>query len=182
MKTRQGLRNTRIPRIKKMTTKEKERAKQDKYLLKLEKHSDVLRSNKLYSIQRIDLLIISVCSAGIYASTEIMKYIASSKILNYTQINNLNIPFKVAGFMFLFSIISNFISQWGAYKDHSISLESNKLFIHSLENEEDETEKIEKMDCKAKQFGYLVNYGNILSIMLMFLGLIYMMFNIGLIF
>ena len=57
-----------------------------------------------YSIQRIDLLIVSICSAGIYISLETLKFLS---------VNNQEVSYflKVAGLLFVFGVISNFVSQ-----------------------------------------------------------------------
>jgi len=148
---------------------------EEKYISKLEKHEDILRSNAMYSIQRIDLLIISVCSAGIYLSLEIMKYITESKSLNIGQINFLNFRFKITGALFLLSIIVNFISQWTAYKGNFYSLDSTKKKIESAEYKTDNSQKIKQIDSYANTYNEITNYTNLLSTILMLLGLLLMM-------
>ena len=70
------------------------------------------KSNLIYSVQRIDLLLISISGAGIYAGWELFKYI---KLSNHAVNFNLLVASEL---LFLFAIITNFLGQWAAYKTH----------------------------------------------------------------
>ncbi len=58
-----------------------------------------------YSIERIDVLIVSISSAGIYVCLETLKYINEKKMDSSSMI-------KIGGALFLVAIILNFISQY----------------------------------------------------------------------
>jgi hypothetical protein len=154
---------------------EKQKEREEKYLAKLQKHEDILRSNTTYSIQRIDLLIISVSSAGIYVSLEIMKYITESKLLTLIQIKDFNFGFKITGALFLLSIIINFISQWSAYRANFYSLDSTKKKIEAKEYKVDNNEKTKELDALANTYNRTTAWTNQLSTILMIIGLALLM-------
>jgi hypothetical protein len=155
---------------------------EEKYIQKLEKHADGLRANKFYSMQRIDLLIISVSGAGIYVSLEIMKYIAASKILTLHQVSHLNNYFKMTGLLFTLSIIINFISQWSAYYESAHALKSTTDDIYAREHQVDMQKEIDKSDHQLSLYKRLTKFTNNLSTGLMFSGLLCIMIFIWIIF
>ncbi len=83
--------------------------KEEKHLTQLRTHSAETDKLKGYAIQRIDLLIISVSGASIYLSLEIMKYMHEANLAWS------NWPFKLAGLLFVLSIVTNFLGQWAAH-------------------------------------------------------------------
>ncbi|MDP3944970.1 MAG: hypothetical protein Q8Q51_03660 [Lutibacter sp.] len=64
-----------------------------------------------YSIQRMDLLIVSISGAGIYVCLETLKYINDNNLLSSNLI-------KWSGGILLFSIVVNFISQFLGHKSN----------------------------------------------------------------
>src|SRR3954468_6984569 len=94
------------------------------YIREMESYVEIARKSKDYSIQRFDILAISVSGAGIYTAFELMKYIASSKLLTKGEITTLCLPFKVTALFFTLSIIFNFFSQWTAYRSLFLTIES----------------------------------------------------------
>ena len=156
--------------------------KEEDYIAKLEKHADNLRSANFYSIQRIDLLIISICSAGIYASLEIMKYIMSSKFLKSAQITEFNLYFKITSLLFILSIITNFISPWTAHKGTFYSIESTKKEIYSTEHKTDLSSEIAYFDTYALKYNNVTMYTNFCSTLSMLIGLITLIISVWIIF
>ncbi|MBL7932105.1 MAG: hypothetical protein JNL60_09385 [Bacteroidia bacterium] len=150
----------------------------DEYLKKLEKHAEHLRLVRYYSIQRIDLLIISLSGVGIYTCFEILKYIDSHEIFKkYPEVDD---PFNFCGILFTVAIISNFLSQWTAYKGSGHALESTKTDIYTTENENEldeqkkseQSEKSEKQDKLSKIYNKVTEITNLISNGLMLLGLL----------
>jgi hypothetical protein len=131
----------------------------------------------LYSVQRIDILIISISGAGIYTCFEIMKYVASDAIMK-PYLSRINTPFKVVGVLFVLSIISNFISQWCAYKGSSYALESTKSDIYDWENKSDGEEQENKNNTTstsektANIYNKITLKTNFISALLMIFGLL----------
>lgn len=98
------------------------------FLSKLVKHSESTNTIINYSIQRIDLLIISVSGAGIYACWEIIKLLNQK----YTSIDYTAL--KITAALFITAIVTNFISQWFGYYANGYEKKSTDKTIHSLEN------------------------------------------------
>lgn len=142
----------------------------EEYLKKLEKHAEHLRLVRYYSIQRIDLLIISLSGAGIYTCFEILKYINGDELLKGYPI--VRTPFEICGILFTLAIISNFLSQWTAFKGSGHALESTKLDIHAVENESNESEKSEKQEKLSETYNKITEIANLISNALMLIGLL----------
>ena len=133
-----------------------------------------------YSIQRIDLLIISICGAGIYVCLETIKYVASTK----TECKCLYL-IKFSAFFFLMGIILNLISQQFGYKanEQSYLMYDCEVEIDEIKVENDQEgliEKLEKLekdknnyDKESEKFSNLTTTLNYTSMLFMFLGLIF---------
>lgn len=123
----------------------------------------IVWQNMFYSIQRIDLLIISVSGAGIYLCLESLKFMYSNKLpVNYSL--------KVAAGLFVLSIVANFISQFLSY--HS----NMNDYLYCVENQkevqDDESQrKAIIYDDKSERFDKQNTYFNYISAGLMFIGL-----------
>ena len=124
-----------------------------------------------YSLQRIDLLIVSICGAGIYVSLETIKYFSDKELEPHFLI-------KISGGLFLFGIIVNFLSQIFGYKAN----EQDYLMCLSEVEAEEKGKKSKKLqveidnfDRKSEKFSKLTNYHNYISMGFMFLGLILIM-------
>jgi len=152
-----------------------------KYIQDLEKYADHLRKAKEYSIQRIDLLIISISGAGVYTCTEILKYIDGNKVLSMYEgiISN---PFKVTGALFILTIILNFISQWSAYTGSNLILNATKKDIHDLKADtkeyKDDIEKLEKWGNKLNGVTKIMNNGSIILLLISLIMLICSFFHL----
>jgi hypothetical protein len=139
-----------------MTPEEEKAAANKQYIQELEKYADHLRKAKEYSVQRIDLLIISISGAGVYTCTEILKYIDGSKLLSsYEKI--IGNPFEIAGTLFILTIVLNFISQWSAYKGSNLALEATKKDIYYRKEETEEEEENIKIIAKLEKIGKRLN-------------------------
>jgi hypothetical protein len=141
------------------------------YLKKLEKYAEGLRLVRYYSIQRIDLLIISLSGAGIYTCFEIMKYFDKAPVLNHY----INIPFKISGGLFALAIILNFLSQWTAYTGSSYALNSTLLDIKSVENAKKISDESKALEKRGEKLNDITRRTNLLSNILMILGLLILM-------
>jgi len=119
----------------------------------------------VYSTQRMDLLIITISSAGIYVALETLKY-AHEK--NIGQIWLL----KTAGLCFVISIIANFISQ-------STGQKANMHHIHYIDEQlaardnptQNQINNIAAYNCDANFWHHFTSGFNIGSMILMFMGL-----------
>lgn len=139
----------------------------------LESYVEITRKSKDYSIQRFDILAITICGAGIYTDFELMKFIASSTILNREQISSFNLPFKVSALFFTLSIISNFISQWTAYRCLYWTIEYTKLTVLIMRGLVSESySKAELMKKRADFYNRWSNPLNIATISFLGIGVL----------
>ncbi len=119
--------------------------------------------NMFYSIQRIDLLVISVSGAGIYLCLESLKFMYSNKL-------PINCSLKVSAGFFVFAIVTNFISQFLSYQSNM----NDYLYCSESQKEvqdEDSKRKAILFDDKSETFNKWNNYFNYASAILMFVGL-----------
>jgi len=149
-----------------MTEDEKKDEREKSYLRDLRQNRDYSLKSADYSMNRIDLLIISISGAGIYACLEILKYLRENNICGATH-------FKIVGLLFGFAIFINFISQWAAYYANKNNLSATKKVIYDRENDTDSKSEIAKFDCYVKILGSITKITNILSTLSMLIALIY---------
>ncbi len=127
-------------------------------------------SNQLwhYSIQRIDLLIISISGAGIYVILETFKFFYDKKTCCCDYIF-----LKISGLLFISSIIVNIFSQLTGKKANEYDVLWCNENISKADNpNSDSLIKIAVLDTKAQHFTKLTDYLNKLSITTMSVGLI----------
>lgn len=119
-----------------------------------------------YSIQRIDLLIVSISGAGIYVCLETLKYL-SDKNLHLSDI------IKVSGGLLLMAVIINFISQFlghmANYKDY---LYCEEIIEAGEKINKKEQSAIDKLDYEADCYSKWTVRTNYISSLCMFIGLI----------
>lgn len=111
-----------------------------------------------YSIQRIDLLIVSISGAGVYVCLESLKYTLDHHVNNA-------ILLKICGLIFITALVLNFISQYTGEKanHYEMKFADGKL-------DDDETEAATNAghaECLSNTTGIL----NIASMITMFCGL-----------
>jgi len=92
-------------------------------------HLNNTRERANYSIRRMDLLLISICGAGIYIIFETLK-----EIKNKTLIVDNSQLLKYAGLIFLIAIISNFISQLTGYYANRYEEEFTNFELKRIED------------------------------------------------
>ncbi len=125
------------------------------------------RDRTNYSTRRMDLLIISICGAGLYIIFETLREFKTGDI-SIDQPNLL----LFSGLSFLIAIASNFISQMTGY---SANNNEEKYILEELEKMEGE--KIDdcqhkNIDNKIQDLNTWTKRLNYVSISLMFLGLV----------
>ena len=122
-----------------------------------------------YSIQRIDLLIVSICGAGIYVCLETIKYLSDKS-------QDINLLVRISGGLFLFGIIINFLSQIFGYKANQQDFLMCQTEIESGDKiSKSEQGEIDSYDKKAEMFSKLTDKFNYMSMGFMFVGLILIM-------
>ncbi|MBS3993069.1 MAG: hypothetical protein KGZ87_05075 [Bacteroidetes bacterium] len=122
-----------------------------------------------YSIQRIDLLIISISGAGIYVCLETLKFLTETE-------NDVNLIIKISAVFFLFAIIVNFLSQIFGYKSNEKDYLMCQTEIESdFKPNEFQQTQIDNYDKISECYSKLTNWFNYSSMLLMFIGLITLM-------
>lgn len=144
-------------------------AVKDKKKIKYNAWNDHLintRERTNYSIRRMDLLIISICGAGIYIIFETLREFKTGDIV----LENSNI-LLFSGISFLISITANFISQRTGY--YANAYEEDYILIKLSKIEGDKINKSEqkRFNKKVKFYNKTTNILNHVSIILMFIGL-----------
>ena len=122
-----------------------------------------------YSIQRIDLLIVSICGAGIYICLETIKYLSDKS-------EDISLLVRISGGLFLFGIIVNFLSQILGYKANKEDFLMCQAEIETGDKiSKSEQAEIDRYDKKAEMFSKLTEKSNFLSMGFMFIALILLM-------
>jgi len=106
-----------------MDNDKKVEVKNKRFIKNLEKHIDNTNQNLKYSLDRFDILIISLSSGGLIFSMGFVKDILSSD----TEINY--ILLKISWILFGGSIISNLLSQVTGYFANSLEIKISKNII-----------------------------------------------------
>ena len=113
-----------------------------------------------YSLQRIDLLIISISGAGIYVCLETVKYLMDKD-------QDVDSLIKFSGGFFILSIIVNFLSQWFGFKTN----EQDYLMCEAEIKKKKKT-VIDAYDKSSDFFNKWTNRMNAASMACLFIGLI----------
>jgi len=119
-----------------------------------------------YSVQRMDLLIISISGAGVYVCLETLKYINDKQM-------EPSLIIKLAGVILLIAIILNFLSQ---FFGHRANVNDYLMCDAQLDAGEKISKKeqleINNYDCKASFYDKATTYINYSSAIVMSIGLI----------
>jgi hypothetical protein len=130
------------------------------------KHRERALDAKWYAIQRVDLLIISISSGGIYIIFETIKFILEKqRSIDFMML-------KLSGLFFALAIVFNLTSQfygWNANKHESIYAGFKVRQERGGEVGED---KIDNTDRLVKISNRRLNIMNLISVAAMSLGLV----------
>ncbi|SIQ74351.1 hypothetical protein [Maribacter ulvicola] len=123
----------------------------------------------IYSIQRIDLLTISISGAGTYVCLETIKYLRDNEMATSCLV-------KISGILFVLAICFNFVSQIYGRKSN----EQDYLMCDTEIKAGNKINKKEKIEIKvhddnAEKYSNYTNNFTIVSVVLMFIGLITLM-------
>lgn len=124
-----------------------------------------------YSLQRMDLLIISISSAGVYIVLETIKF-------SFDKSHALNNPatLKISGIFFVLSIIINFLSQLTGQSanTHHINWVDEQL-LSDKPPTQIQLQKIDNCNSTASKWHTFTSRLNVASMVLLFIGLILIM-------
>lgn len=116
-----------------------------------------------YSVQRFDVLLISVSGGGLYLSLETLKYVLENQ---YGPVW----PVKLAGVMFVLAIILNLISQLTGKKANFHDLIWTEEIVWGS-NKRANKELIKKHDYKAEYFSVWTRSLNLTALASLLIGL-----------
>ena len=139
--------------------------KQDKkFIDKLESHIEKANSNLKYSIDRFDILIISISSGGLVLSMGFVKDLLSDKInIDFTLL-------KISWILFAFSIVFNLISQVTGYYANKYDIMVTKNIIRK-EKEKPIIGNQDKLESQEKHMNNSTMILNATSLISLILGI-----------
>ncbi|MFY0629254.1 MAG: hypothetical protein JXR05_02665 [Flavobacteriaceae bacterium] len=143
----------------------KKKKKEDYYAWK--QHLDNTKEIKIYSLKRLDLLIISISGAGIFIIFETLREFKTNNI----EIESSMIIF-LSGLSLMLAIISNFFSQRTGYNANRYEEKYTNIQLRKIKGKDIDIFKEEKCNEKVKLYNKLTERLNVVSIGFMILGLI----------
>lgn len=139
-------------------------------------HLRTTKENSSYSLKRMDLLVITISSGGLYVIFETIKEFKTGGVnLDSTTF------IKIAGIFFLSSIVLNFLSQLSAFYANMYEEKYIQNELELLSNEELKKGEIkavlkvqETEDFWVKKCNTFTDIFNLISILFMVLGLTFL--------
>jgi hypothetical protein len=129
-------------------------------------HHQTAKRFQEYAIRRLDILIISICGAGIYLIFEILKFSKEHSL------NIIETPLKIGGLLFTLAIIINFISQWTGFFANKNEEAYAECKICKLRGNSYDKKDMVEFDKKATKNNKLTGWFNAISTILMVCGLL----------
>jgi hypothetical protein len=119
--------------------------KDKKFLIELNEHLTRTKENKLYAVKRIDIVLITLSSAGIYFNFEFFKFVYSINLHS-----DYLIYFFTPGILFGITIVLNILSHWTGYYANKNEEVCSNLEKDSFQNKKDNLNEIKKLECKIE--------------------------------
>lgn len=142
--------------------------KKDKqFLIDLNEHLSKTKENKLYAVKRMDIVLITFSSAGIYFNFEFFKFIYSLELFNKSLIY-----FFIPGILFGITIILNILSHWTGYYANKHEESCSNLEKESLNKRVNYQEEIRSLECKIKYYNKGTAYLNGISSITLISGIL----------
>lgn len=151
-----------------MSTKNRNMSNDEK-IQAWEKHLSRAKEKEFYSIQRIDLLTISISGACIYIAFEILRFLNSPTGV-HTQA--CTVLLKISAIASVLAITINFLSQILGYHANKYEAKYSQKTINQLEGDDIEEAELNKIDFKSQFYSKLTFISNIVATILMSLGII----------
>lgn len=136
--------------------------KDKKHLLELKEYLTSALARAKYSIERFDILIITLSSGGIALS---MSFFENYKSTDKTMVYN-------GCVFFSFALIINLVSQGTGYFANKYDIKYVRQEIREIEKKV-YVEDYEKYDCYKNVFNFLTNLFNISSLISFIIGMVY---------
>jgi hypothetical protein len=141
-------------------------SKEKRFLENLEDHKQKTIENLKYSLDRFDILIISISSGGLVFSMGFVK-----DIIPRTQPNNF-LLLKISWILFGLAIVLNLLSQVTGYYANNFELKITKNIIR-LERKKAMIGNQETFEYKKKIMNFFTNLFNGFSLILLISGLVF---------
>lgn len=122
-----------------------------------------------YSAQRIDLLIVSINGASLYTILEATKYFSEKD-------KEVNCLLKVAGTLFVLSIIVNLYSQVFGHKANEKDFLMHEVEIRDYDNLEKDNASIDYYDRSSSNYSKWTEAFNLISLVLLTIGLLCLLY------
>lgn len=145
-------------------TEDKEKQK-ERYIQNLETHIEKTESNLKYSLDRFDILIISISSGGLVFSMGYVKDILSKSMQDDFSL------LKISWVFFGTSIILNLLSQVTSYYANKNEILISRNIIRQERNKPMAGSQ-SKLECAKRMFNFLTNSFNFLSLLLLISAII----------
>jgi uncharacterized membrane protein SirB2 len=127
---------------------------------------NLTREKTNYAIRRFDLLLISLSGAGIYIIFEtIREFKTGSVVIEDPKI------LIISGICLLFSIISNFLSQYTGYLANDFEEKFIIIMLCKIAGDKFDEKKKKENNNESKRYTKITNRLNKTSMALLFLGL-----------
>lgn len=145
-------------RFKLQQMTEKKESKNERYIKKLEEHISYTQKAVDYSLERFDILIISLSTSGLILSVGFVKDI----IKDFENINP--ILLKISWLLFALSLIVNLLSQVTGYLANKYEITISKNLIRKERNNKINV-NVAKLEFYKRLFDFKTNFLNILSLL-----------------
>jgi hypothetical protein len=151
-----------------LTEQEDKFGKNEEYIKKLEEYAESTKKSIDYSVERFDILIISLSTSGLILSIGFVKDI----LKNFEKINTSLL--KDSWLLFTLALIMNLLSQVSGYYANLLDLKITNDIISTLEGNVSEIDK-ERKDRKMSvlnKFTQFLNGGSLICLILAIIILI----------
>lgn len=138
-----------------------------------QKHRSEAKERRFYSIQRIDLLIITISSATIYIVLQVLQFLLKPENCGFAQTTTL---LKLSACLSVLAIIVNFLSQITGYQANKNEELYAKNIITHIEDDITDDSNIEHYKTSSDCYSKYTNWANKLSFFLMVAGILVLMF------
>lgn len=134
-----------------------------------EKHYSKAKEKEFYSIQRVDILTISISGACIYIVFEILRFLNSAAFVHTQTCTAL---LKISAIASVLAIAINFLSQILGYHANKFEAIYSREVVNQLEDEIEDDKKLDAIDIKSKCYSKLTSISNVTATIFMTIGII----------
>jgi len=141
--------------------------KNKKYSAELTQHINSTRINKLYAIKRIDIVLITLSSAGIYFNFEFFKFIQE-----YNKVIDCKSCVLIPSLFFSSTIVLNIISHWTGYFANKYEEICSGLELDKLKRRKIDKEYEKRVESRIQLFNKFTSILNGITSILLVISII----------